>query len=684
MGRPENLGEYLQSARGLDASPLDALGALLAQAISLAPADEQRLSKQIADARRRCKLNGDPRGELLFRAYRLLLGGTGVLGVMRQRIECRLGGPLSDEERRQIVQALAACDYPRAQWLAGLTALYQGAELECGRQDLSGQIRAHRDARPADVTAAEQLLAETRYCLALVKAERFGDALEQAVRWRDAAVHQGLPSSEQNATNSIGSILLSVGDVDAALPQFRRLLDEMPLGSVSNWMGLACNVMLCHVLRKEGEAALMVARWIQERSGGQDFGQHPVLPALIALAHTQCGEDEQARALILREPVWKEGLGTLLAGNRVWLLARLHLHLRQYEQAREVCVEGLDQFERHGWTLSPLNGTQLFAALADACEALGDLPGALKALRQSQQCCFNWVVDSVAMRLRGLIVESAQGDLAMLDRRIEVVREAGRAAQDALPEDLSARRLAQVSHEIRNPLSGVIAITELLKQTSLSRRQSRYVDMAGSAATNLVRLCDDLLDLAKLEAGRFRIRPAPLQLPAMLQSVVDHYQLLLADRPVRLSLTLHPALPSCIIADELRLRQILSNLLGNAIKFTSYGHIDIEARWLTEACQDCSQGRLYVSVSDTGIGFPLEVKDQLFEEFAQAGPHIGTSFGGAGLGLALCRSLLKEMGGTIDASSVPGVGSRFWFTLPTQGCQACSAHSFDEACHAPG
>lgn len=239
--------------------------------------------------------------------------------------------------------------------------------------------------------------------------------------------------------------------------------------------------------------------------------------------------------------------------------------------------------------------------------------------------------------------------------------------------------LAKVSHEIRTPINGVLGMNTLLLDTRMDDEQRHYASTVQESAQNLLRLLDDFLDLSKVEAGRLKIEKVAFDLPRLCDEVVA----LFAPHAYRqgLWLTLHLAedLPQHVAGDPVRLRQVLTNILGNAMKFTVQGGIDLEValepdgdRRGQEPQPDRDRGApstvdratLRFTVRDTGIGVGPEDRDRVFETFRRLDSPITRRTGGSGLGLAISRQLVELMGGRIGLDSVKGVGSRFWVTLP--------------------
>lgn len=230
--------------------------------------------------------------------------------------------------------------------------------------------------------------------------------------------------------------------------------------------------------------------------------------------------------------------------------------------------------------------------------------------------------------------------------------------------------LANMSHEIRTPLNGVLGVASALARTVLSAKQAEMVHLIATSARALEGLLGDILDLTKIDAGRVSVRAEPFHLNALVGDTFELFRASAAEKGVGFQMSI--AEDSCrhFRGDDLKIRQVLSNLLSNAVKFTDRGEIGLSVAEMT--CDETSC-RIRFVVEDTGVGFPPEIAPSLFERFEQADGSITRRFGGAGLGLAISKSLVELMGGTISAASTPDRGSTFTFELPLQRAPAQAA-----------
>jgi signal transduction histidine kinase/ActR/RegA family two-component response regulator/HPt (histidine-containing phosphotransfer) domain-containing protein len=228
--------------------------------------------------------------------------------------------------------------------------------------------------------------------------------------------------------------------------------------------------------------------------------------------------------------------------------------------------------------------------------------------------------------------------------------------------------LATMSHEIRTPLNGILGIACLLKDSRLSMEQREQVETIRYSGETLLAMLNDVLDFSKLESGKFTTELVAFNLERLTRSVVDLMQSRAAEKGLALTCAIHPGVATHVVSDPLRLRQVLLNLVSNAIKFTEQGFVDLRV-------SSPAEGRLRFEIKDSGIGISDDAKTLLFTEFSQANSSISRRYGGTGLGLAICSRIVGALGGTIGMDSAPGAGSTFHFEIPA----AVADEVFDEA-----
>jgi CheY-like chemotaxis protein len=243
------------------------------------------------------------------------------------------------------------------------------------------------------------------------------------------------------------------------------------------------------------------------------------------------------------------------------------------------------------------------------------------------------------------LVEDLRGDLERLRRQCEAAERA---------EEAKSLFLATMSHEIREPMNGIIGMTRLLLETPLSDEQRGHVEAVHDSGQALLTIINDILDLSRMEAGRLELDRIDFDLRNLLERIAALLEPRARGKGLRFSVEIAPEVPKTLRGDPGRLRQILVNLLGNAIKFTSQGEVSLAVRRL-----DGRRGkvRLGVVVRDSGIGIPEHLQNRLFTAYAQADPSVQRLYGGSGLGLTVCQRLVELMGGDIRLSSLPGHGT---------------------------
>ena len=263
-------------------------------------------------------------------------------------------------------------------------------------------------------------------------------------------------------------------------------------------------------------------------------------------------------------------------------------------------------------------------------------------------------------------------DISVQKRAATELQRAKQAAEAAAAA--KTRFLANMSHELRTPLNGVVGMASLLATTDLDPRQQRFVHTLKSSAEALITIVDDILDISKIEAGKLDVMLTTVELRRELDQVLGLFAARAYDKGIELISHIAPGTPLSIETDPMRLRQVLGNLVSNAIKFTTQGVVLVSVS--PERSSDVAPPPgIRIDVLDSGMGVPADQRERIFEPFAQADESVTRRFGGTGLGLAICRELVGRLGGRIGVESQSAAGSRFFFTLPVNDMTVTQAAS---------
>lgn len=303
----------------------------------------------------------------------------------------------------------------------------------------------------------------------------------------------------------------------------------------------------------------------------------------------------------------------------------------------------------------------VFAAHFPAFKLSGEVHGLEFRMRRKDGTFFWAMLNAVAITDADGRYLASRSNLYDITERKQALADIEHARAEAVAASLTKSEfLAHMSHEIRTPLNGVVGMIDLLLGTALTPEQARFARLSQTAARSLTTVINDVLDFSKIEAGKLEIVPSDFNLIRAAEDVIEMLAPSAAKKGVELACFVSPDVPVFVRADSDRLRQVLINLINNAVKFTDSGAVVVHVSKDDEQDGQCT---VRVTVNDTGVGIHPEQMDRLFKAFSQADPSTTRVYGGTGLGLAISKQLVALMGGEIGVESEPGRGSTFWFTF---------------------
>jgi len=336
----------------------------------------------------------------------------------------------------------------------------------------------------------------------------------------------------------------------------------------------------------------------------------------------------------------KEGAAPLVKAQIKKSLGNLYTDLTQYDKAIEILNQALLIAQS-----SPMEGqlAKIHQFLSDAYEKIGDYKNALDQYKKYYEVEKGLTSEEVNLKTKALHIKY---DLEELKKQKEIAE---------LSDKLKEQFLANVSHEIRTPMNGVLGMAHLLNKTNPTKEQEEYIDAIKLSANNLMVIINDILDFSKINAGKIEFNETEFNIRDLMKGIIQIFQVKIDEKKIKIGCTIDYNIKDNLIGDPIRLNQILTNLIGNAVKFTESGKVMLEVKLLDQKDNNC---KIRMKVKDTGIGIPDNKLQSIFESFEQA-ENNKRRYEGTGLGLTIVKQLVELQGGSISVSSRVNEGSEF-------------------------